>query len=50
MQTKELRLAAEFPSLRQGRRSIHVPKTVVDRYGRILVWNLPGILPERIQV
>lgn len=50
MQDKEQKLAKDFPSIRQEMRSVHSPRTVTDKYGRIIVWILPNILPIRIQV
>ncbi|KAK7696209.1 hypothetical protein QCA50_000862 [Cerrena zonata] len=50
MQPKESNLAHEFPSCRSGIRAVRGPRTVVDKYGRIVMWILPDILPPRIQL
>ncbi|KAK7680045.1 hypothetical protein QCA50_016991 [Cerrena zonata] len=47
---KEVRLQKDFPSVRRNMRLVHSPRTVVDKYGRIIAWLLPGILPQRLQL
>ncbi|KAK7680151.1 hypothetical protein QCA50_004714 [Cerrena zonata] len=49
MQRKEISLARDFPGVRSGIRAVLNPRTVIDVYGRIIVWILPSILPKRIQ-
>ncbi|KAK7680056.1 hypothetical protein QCA50_017002 [Cerrena zonata] len=48
MQQKEDTLANEFPSISTDIRNVRSARTVVDRYGRILMWILPGVLPTRL--
>lgn len=50
MQPKELRIAMQFPPVAAELRSIAHPTTVSDKYGRIILWALPNILPKRCQV
>jgi hypothetical protein len=44
----ETTLCKQFPCLSLG--DLDVPGIVVDRDGRILVWYLPGIIPEQLTV
>lgn len=50
MQTKELHIERDFPMVSVEVRSVYSPMTVTDKFGRILLWALPDILPTRIQV
>lgn len=47
---KEQRISQEYESWAASTKSIVTPRTVVDQFGRIIAWVLPGILPERLQV
>lgn len=46
----EIDINARFKPLRDVLVAVRSPRTIVDRFGRILAWILPEILPPRIQV
>lgn len=50
MTAVETILEGRFPCYDSETRGITTPRTVVDKYGRILTWVLPNVLPKRIQV
>lgn len=50
MQAKERKLQEDFPGIRSSVRTLTRPTTIVDKFGRILMWCLPDLLPLRLQV